>query len=97
MFDSLSKINTVSASEARNNYSNIVKMSKESEKPVFVFNNNKPDSVILSIDLYEKLVSDYQPEQTKEIVNDISNMSIDEKFEIVKAMMFEEGIDLYGE
>jgi len=59
LFNSIKEIKVISASQARNNYSKLVKESSMEQKPIFVFNNNKAESVILSIDVYEKLVDNY--------------------------------------
>ena len=42
------------SSELRNNYTNIMKLCREQNQPVFLTVNGKGDSVIIPIEIYEK-------------------------------------------
>lgn len=58
-------VKTKSITEAKKEFSKIVKETNESGEPTFIFNHNKPEAVILSNDVYEKLVKNYRELENK--------------------------------
>ena len=51
------------SSELRNNYSTIMRMCRETGEPIFLTVNGKGDSVIMSIEDYNRLYKSMQLEQ----------------------------------
>lgn len=54
-----------SITEAKKEFSKIVKETNETGEPTFIFNHNKPEAVILSNEVYEKLVNSYKELEEK--------------------------------
>ena len=49
-------VNTKSVTEAKKEFSKIIKDINQTGEPTFIFNHNKPEAVILSNTTYEELV-----------------------------------------
>jgi len=49
-------VKTKSVTEVKREFSSIVNEANETGEPTYVFNHNKPEAVILSLDVYETLV-----------------------------------------
>lgn len=58
MFSKRMCFNTKSIGEAKDELFKIIKDTKETGEPTFVVENDKPEVVILSNEVYEKLVND---------------------------------------
>lgn len=58
-------VNTKSITEAKKDFSKIIKDAVETGEPTFIFNHNKPEAVILSNEVYEKLVKGYNELEEK--------------------------------
>lgn len=58
-------VKTKSITEAKKEFSKIIKDTLETGEPTFIFNHNKPEAVILSNDVYEKLVKKYNELENK--------------------------------
>lgn len=55
-----SDTNIKSITETKNEFSKIVKRVSETDEPIFVLNHNKPEVVILSNEVYKKLIEKYE-------------------------------------
>lgn len=58
-------VKTKSITEAKKDFSKIIKDISKTGEPTFIFNHNKPEAVILSNAVYEKLVKDYNEMENK--------------------------------
>lgn len=58
-------VKTKSITEAKKEFSKIIKDTHETGEPTFIFNHNKPEAVILSNEVYEKLVKEYNELENK--------------------------------
>lgn len=58
-------VKTKSITEAKKDFSKIIKDTNKTGEPTFIFNHNKPEAVILSNAVYEKLVKDYNELENK--------------------------------
>ena len=58
-------VKTKSITEAKKDFSKIIKDTSKTGEPTFIFNHNKPEAVILSNAVYEKLVKDYNELENK--------------------------------
>ena len=58
-------VNTKSITEAKKDFSKIIKDTTETGEPTFILNHNKPEAVILSNEVYEKLVKGYNELEEK--------------------------------
>jgi len=62
----ISDANIKSITETKKEFSKIAKHASETGEPTFVLNHNKPEVVILSNDVYEKLVERYEELEEKQ-------------------------------
>lgn len=58
-------VKTKSVTEAKKEFSKIIKDAQETCEPTFIFNHNKPEAVILSNEMYEKLIKEYNEMENK--------------------------------
>lgn len=72
----------VSITEINRNFSKIARTTKESNEPVIIMKNNKPDLVLINYDVFKKLVSLYNKENTIKTANEI----MDEYAEVFKEL-----------
>lgn len=72
----------VSITEINRNFSKIARTTKESNEPVIIMKNNKPDLVLINYDVFKKLVSLYNKENTIKAANEI----MDEYAEVFKKL-----------
>lgn len=74
----------VSITEINRNFSKIAKSTKESNEPVIIMKNNKPDMVLINYDVFKKMVSLYNKENAIKIANDIMDEYADVFEELAK-------------
>ena len=72
----------VSITEINRNFSKIARTTKESNEPVIIMKNNKPDLVLINYDVFKKLVSLYNKENAIKAANEI----MDEYAEVFKEL-----------
>lgn len=72
----------VSITEINRNFSKIARTTKESNEPVIIMKNNKPDLVLINYDVFKKLVSLYNKENAIKTANEI----MDEYAEVFKEL-----------
>ena len=72
----------VSITEINRNFSKIARTTKESNEPVIIMKNNKPDLVLINYDVFNKLVSLYNKENAIKTANEI----MDEYAEVFKEL-----------
>lgn len=72
----------VSITEINRNFSKIARTTKESNEPVIIMKNNKPDLVLINYDVFKKLVSLYNKENAIKTANEI----MDEYAEVFKKL-----------
>ncbi|MFC3418654.1 type II toxin-antitoxin system Phd/YefM family antitoxin [Salinicoccus hispanicus] len=53
-------LKTKSVTEAKKDFSKIIKDTQDTGEPVFIFNHNKPEAVIISNEVYETLIRKYE-------------------------------------
>ena len=56
----MNNIEILPSSELRNKYPEISKRCKETHSPIFITVNGKGDSVIMSIEDYNKMIAEYE-------------------------------------
>ena len=66
-------VKTKSITEAKKDFSKIIKDTSKTAEPTFIFNHNKPEAVILSNTVYEKLVKDYNEMENKLFYNQLND------------------------
>lgn len=66
-------VKTQSITEAKKNLSKIIKESKETGEPTFIFNHNKPEAVILNNEVYEDLIAKYEELENQLFYNYLQN------------------------
>jgi prevent-host-death family protein len=50
----------VSISDLQRNYNDLVQRIKKFSEPIYLLRRNKPEAVLVSVDVYEKLVNEKQ-------------------------------------
>lgn len=74
----------VSITEINRNFSKIAKSTKESNEPIIIMKNNKPDMVLIDYELFKKMVSLYNKENAIKTANDIMDEYVDVFKELAK-------------
>jgi len=67
----ISDANIKSITETKKEFSKIVKHVSQTGEPTFVLNQNKPEVVILSNEVYEKLIEKYEELEEKQFYQKI--------------------------
>lgn len=62
-----------SITEAKKDFSKIIKDTQDTGEPVFIFNHNRPEAVILSNDAYETLVRKYEEMEDQLFYSQLQN------------------------
>ena len=76
-------VNTKSVTEAKKEFSKIIKDINQTGEPTFIFNHNKPEAVILSNTTYEELVKRNRVLEEKLFYSQLNNRVKDGPGELI--------------
>lgn len=76
MYKTFSGVKTKSITDAKKEFSMLVRDTKNSGEPTFILNHNKPEVVLLSNQAYEELVEKYENLQER-----IFHMTLNQRLE----------------
>ena len=66
-------VRTTSITEAKRDFSKIIRETEETGEPTFIFNHNKPEAVLISHEAYEYFVNKYKEMEEKLFFSGLEN------------------------